>query len=266
MEYFLSHALTPETVCEYIDQTGCTAIFIRKLDGAFKSNTAICSRTAWRATGSCTALSRMSGMTFVPVPEGGQDRMTKLKRLMHGALASEKRLIALCYALFFAASVLVCLASFAEDAFQRAGGQCGARAAGCERLCPHRHAAGTARCFHLYFAGPAHGAGAFARLCAHRDGGLHLQQRPGRILHFYKTSPQQTEYDATRRAWGYRQADGTYSFTLPKGPHLWPAAGPWHFTNLTFEVNSITINAPRSFFSWFAPTPVWVLGQAVVPL
>ena len=31
-------------------------------------------------------------------------------------------------------------------------------------------------------------------------------------------------------------------------------------------MNSITINAPRSFFSWFAPTPVWVLGQAVVPL
>lgn len=27
--------------------------------------------------------------------------MTKLKKLMHGALASEKRLIALCYALFF---------------------------------------------------------------------------------------------------------------------------------------------------------------------
>ena len=48
--------------------------------------------------------------------------MTKLKRLTHGALASEKRLIALCYALFFAASVLVCLASFAEDAFQRAVG------------------------------------------------------------------------------------------------------------------------------------------------
>ena len=48
--------------------------------------------------------------------------MTKLKRLMHGALASEKRLIALCYALFFAASVLLCLASFAEDAFQRAVG------------------------------------------------------------------------------------------------------------------------------------------------
>ena len=35
--------------------------------------------------------------------------MTKLKRLMHSALASEKRLIALCYVLFFAASVLVCL-------------------------------------------------------------------------------------------------------------------------------------------------------------
>ena len=48
--------------------------------------------------------------------------MTKLKKLMHGALASEKRLIALCYALFFSASVLVCLASFAEDAFQRAVG------------------------------------------------------------------------------------------------------------------------------------------------
>ena len=48
--------------------------------------------------------------------------MTKLKRLMHSALASEKRLIALCYVLFFAASVLVCLAGFAEDAFQRAMG------------------------------------------------------------------------------------------------------------------------------------------------
>ena len=29
---------------------------------------------------------------------------------------------------------------------------------------------------------------------------------------------------------------------------------PGIFTNLAFEVHSITINAPRSFFSWFAPT------------
>ena len=43
--------------------------------------------------------------------------MTGLRKLAHSALASEKRLIALCYVLFFAVSVLVCLASFAEDAF-----------------------------------------------------------------------------------------------------------------------------------------------------
>lgn len=192
--------------------------------------------------------------------------MTKLKKLMHGALASEKRLIALCYALFFAASVLVCLASFAEDAFQRAVGNVepaqldvnGFALTDMQQEQPGVFTSTSPDPRMVLEPSPAYVRTVTVDCTFSKD--------PGEFCIFYKTSPQQTEYDATRRAWGYRQADGTYSFTLPKGRIYGLRLDPGIFTNLTFEVNSITINAPRSFFSWFAPTPVWVLGQAVVPL
>ena len=110
--------------------------------------------------------------------------MTKLKKLMHGALASEKRLIALCYALFFAASVLVCLASFAEDAFQRAVGN----------VVP-------------------------AQLDVNGFALTDMQQEQPGV--FTSTSPDPRMV---------LERGGRNLFLHPaEGPHLWPAAGPWHF-------------------------------------
>ena len=73
VEYFLSHPLTPETVCEYIDQTGCTAIFIRKLDGAFKEQYGHLFSDGLEGDWQLYRIVKdESGMTFVPVPEGGK--------------------------------------------------------------------------------------------------------------------------------------------------------------------------------------------------
>jgi len=73
VEYFLSHPLTPETVCEYIDQTGCTAIFIRKLDGAFKEQYGHLFSDGLEGDWQLYRIVKdESGITFVPVPEGGK--------------------------------------------------------------------------------------------------------------------------------------------------------------------------------------------------
>lgn len=192
--------------------------------------------------------------------------MTGLRKLAHSALASEKRLIALCYVLFFAVSVLVCLASFAEDAFQRAIGNVvpaqldvnSFSLIDTQQTQPDTFISTSPDPRMVLEPSPAYVRTVTVDCTFSKD--------PGEFCIFHKTSPQQEEYDATRRAWGYRQADGSYTFTLPKGRIYGLRLDPGIFTNLAFEVHSITINAPRSFFSWFAPSPVWVLGQAVVPL
>ena len=178
--------------------------------------------------------------------------MTGLRKLAHSALASEKRLIALCYVLFFAVSVLVCLASFAEDAFQRAIGN----------VVPAQLDVNSFSLIDTQQTQPD------TFISTSPDPRMVLEPSPAyvRTVTVDCTFSKQEEYDATRRAWGYRQADGSYTFTLPKGRIYGLRLDPGIFTNLAFEVHSITINAPRSFFSWFAPSPVWVLGQAVVPL
>ena len=180
--------------------------------------------------------------------------MTGLRKLAHSALASEKRLIALCYVLFFAVSVLVCLASFAEDAFQRAIGNVvpaqldvnSFSLIDTQQTQPDTFISTSPDPRMVLEPSPAYVRTVTVDCTFSKD--------PGEFCIFYKTSPQQEEYDATRRAWGYRQADGSYTFTLPKGRIYGLRLDPGIFTNLAFEVHSITINAPRSFFSWFAPS------------
>lgn len=48
VEYFLSHPLTPETVCEYIDQTAARPSLSASWTAPSRNSTAICSRTASR--------------------------------------------------------------------------------------------------------------------------------------------------------------------------------------------------------------------------
>ncbi len=54
--------------------------------------------------------------------------------------------------------------------------------------------------------------------------------------------------------------DGTYTFTLPKGALYGLRLDPGIYSGCTFPVNSVTINEPRGFFYWFAPTPVLGAG------
>ena len=192
--------------------------------------------------------------------------MTKLKRLGRSILASDKRLIALCYALFFAASILVCVANFAEDAFQRAVGNVvpaqldpnDFTLIDTQQTQPGTFTSTSPDPRMVLEPSPAYVRTVTVECTFSKD--------PGEFCIFYKTSPEQTEYDATRRAWGYRQADGSYLFRLPKGRIYGLRLDPGIFTNLDFTVQKITINDPAGFLSWFKPSPMWVLGQALVPL
>ena len=57
----------------YIDQTGCTAVFIRKLDGAFKEQYGHLFSDGLAGDWQLYRIEKdEGGMTFVPVPEGGK--------------------------------------------------------------------------------------------------------------------------------------------------------------------------------------------------
>ena len=140
--------------------------------------------------------------------------MTKLKRLMHSALASEKRLIALCYVLFFAASVLVCLAGFAEDAFQRAMGNVvpaqldvnSFSLIDTRQTQPGTFTSTSPDPRMVLEPSPAYVRTVTVDCTFSKD--------PGEFCIFYKCSRQQEEFDATRSAWVYLHADFSYTFSL----------------------------------------------------
>lgn len=72
IDYFTSHALTPEVLCQYLEASGCTALYLDATDdgfaadyGALFTDGLTSGARLYRVEGSGSA------MRFVPVPEGG---------------------------------------------------------------------------------------------------------------------------------------------------------------------------------------------------
>ena len=203
--------------------------------------------------------------------------MKRLKALWGRIRKDDKRLVALCYAVFLAGSVLASLYGFAEDAYQRARGNVvQAEIPGAQEdvfaltdlvqegelytstsVDPRME-------LDLAVVSPA-GVPAYVRRVTVKVTFLNMD--PGELSVFYKPRADMEEYDATYRVWAHKEAeDGVYTFTLPRGVLYGLRLDPGIYSGMQFRLERVTLNAPRGFFAWFTPTRPWLLCLAIVPL
>lgn len=203
--------------------------------------------------------------------------MKHLKDFWDGVWKNDKRLVALCYAVFLAGSVLVSVYGFVEDAYQRARGNVvqteipGAQ----ENVFALTDLIQEGELYtstsvdprmelNLSAVSPA-GVPAYVRRVAIKVS--FLNKDPGELSVFYKPRADMEEYDASYRVWAHKEADeGVYTFTLPRSALYGLRLDPGIYAGMQFRLERVVINAPRSFSEWFMPTRPWLLCLAVVPL
>lgn len=195
--------------------------------------------------------------------------MNRIKKL-GGALARlpgrDKRLVALCYLLFFGLSVLASLYSFAEDRVQRALGNvttAGISAADFDWTDLERGADGallttSADPRMVLRDSPAYVRGV-------RIEAVFRNKDPGEFCIFYKPRPGMEDFDANYRVWAHVEEDGSYTFTLPRGKIYGLRLDPGIYAGIEMEITGITLNPQRSFGSYFVPSRLWLLCQLVAP-
>lgn len=196
-----------------------------------------------------------------------------MKQLLHRLraapgwlLRSDRRLIAFCYAAFFAVSVLACLYGFAEDRVQRALGNVQVSTLSPADFALTDLAANEDGTYtsqspdpRMTLADPP----AYVRSVTVTAQFLNMD--PGEFCLFYQPRPDMEDFDVSYRIWAHRNDDGTYTFTLPRGRVYALRLDPGIYTGLTFSMGDIVLNAPRSLASWCTPTRPWLLAFAAVP-
>jgi len=201
----------------------------------------------------------------------------RVKAFWNSIWKNDRRLVALCYAVFLAGSILASLYGFAEDAYQRARGNVAqTEISGAQEdvfaltdleqegdlytstsVDPRME-------LDLAAVSPT-GVPAYVRRVTVRVTFLNMD--PGELSVFYKPRADMEEYDATYRVWAHKEAeDGVYTFTLPRGALYGLRLDPGIYSGMQFRLESVIINEPRGFFEWFLPTRPWLLCLAVVPL
>ena len=154
--------------------------------------------------------------------------MKRVKAFWNSIWKNDRRLVALCYAVFLAGSILASLYGFAEDAYQRARGNVAqTEISGAQEdifaltdleqegdlytstsVDPRME-------LDLAAVSPT-GVPAYVRRVTVRVTFLNMD--PGELSVFYKPRADMEEYDATYRVWAHKEAeDGVYTFTLPRG-------------------------------------------------
>lgn len=154
--------------------------------------------------------------------------MKRVKAFWNSIWKNDRRLVALCYAVFLAGSILASLYGFAEDAYQRARGNVAqTEISGAQEdifaltdleqegdlytstsVDPRME-------LDLAAVSPT-GVPAYVRRVTVRVTFLNMD--PGELSVFYKPRADMKEYDATYRVWAHKEAeDGVYTFTLPRG-------------------------------------------------
>lgn len=192
--------------------------------------------------------------------------MLRLGGAANAVARSGKRLLALCYAVFFAASILMCLYGFAEDRVQRALGnvrQTEVPAADFSLIELTENQDGTYTSQSPDPRMVLEDTPAYVRSVTVRAEFLNMD--PGEFCLFYKSRPDMEEFDVNSRVWAHLNEDGSYTFTLPRGPVYGLRLDPGIYTGLTFSLDSVVLNEPRSLAMWFAPTRPWLLAQVAVP-
>lgn len=203
--------------------------------------------------------------------------MNRLKTVWRGLLGNDKRLVAACYAVFLAASILYSLYGFVEDAYQRMRGTVTETViSGAQEdaftltdleqdgdlytstsVDPRME-------LNLAAVSPTRDY-AYVRRVTIRV--TYLNMDPGELSAFYKPRAGMEEYDVNYRVWAHKEAeDNTYTFTLPRAALYGLRIDPGIYNGMQFRIESITFNEPRSFVEWFTPTRPWLLALAAVPM
>lgn len=192
--------------------------------------------------------------------------MKRLRGAVGALLENDRRLLAFCYAVFFAASVLACLYGFAEDRVQRALGNVQVSVLHPEDFAFTdlvQEADGT------YVSQSPDPRMTLADVPAYVRSvtvtAEFLNMDPGEFCLFYQPRPGMEDFDVRYRIWAHRNDDGTYTFTLPRGKVYALRLDPGIYTGLQFTMGDIVLNAPRSLASWLTPTRPWLLAFAAVP-
>lgn len=189
-----------------------------------------------------------------------------MKRLK-GILQHDKQLIALCYAAFFLVSVLACVYGWAEDGVRRALGQVTQQTLTVADF--------TLTDLEVREDGTLFSKTPDPRMTLNevpeyvrtlRVQAEFLNMDPGEFCVFYKPRPGMEEFDAGYRVWAKQEADGTYTFTLPRGRIYGLRLDPGIYSGLVLRLDGIVCNAPQSVLARFTPTRTWLLCQLAVPM
>lgn len=86
---------------------------------------------------------------------------------------------------------------------------------------------------------------------------------PGEMAMYYTTKPGEA-FGQNKRVWAKETDNGVYVYNLPAGVKAL-RLDPGNANNNTITVNSITVNPPKSFFSYFALSAGRLLALAVLP-
>lgn len=202
--------------------------------------------------------------------------MRRLRDDLRAARTDGKRLIALCYAVFLLASLLIVLYGAAEDAVRRWRGDVqriefdGARTDVFTLLNLEQDGARYVSTsidprmdMDLTLVTPGTQS-VYVRSVAiyFRD----MNMDPGEICVFFKPKPGMVEYDAVYRVWAHKESSNVYRFTLPMGELYGIRIDPAIYSGFQFELDRIVLNEPRSLWERLTPTRPWLLAAAVVPL
>ena len=202
--------------------------------------------------------------------------MKRLWKFLRTVRGSGKRLVALCYAAFLAASLLAILFGVAEDGVRRLMGDVQTIEISGDRT--------DAFSLHdleqdgmwytalsvdprmeldLSLVSPD-GAPVYIRRVTLYIEDLNMD--PGEVCVFYKFRPDMEEYDALYRVWVHKDAPNRYTFTLPACKMYGLRIDPGIFTGLQFRLERVVLNEPRSLLDRLTPTRPYLLALAAVPL
>lgn len=179
---------------------------------------------------------------------------------------NNKKLVALCYAGFLLASLLLAVVQLGMDAFWRSTGKMETltlTADAFETLNLEQQPDGS-------LVTTTDDPRMMLQNCPERVSRVEAQVKfinldPGEFTLFYKPKPNMDDFDANYRLWAKEEENGVYSFRLPQDKIYGLRLDPGIYPGIQMELTSVTLNPAVSALSWFAPTSAWLVAFAVFP-
>lgn len=172
--------------------------------------------------------------------------------------------LVLCYSIFVLASALLCLIAFGADGVGRLTGSISAAVVPLEECELSGLEAEEDGSWRITDADPQiilpENSGPVRQVLLEMD----CDADPGEMNLYYTARPGE-DFSVRRQVWAAREGENGYRFTLPFGPSARVRLDPGNAVSARLVIHSITINPPRSFFSYFAPSWTWLLAAAVLP-